>query len=191
MVIRNNLTGKQFGRWTVIRLGPAQTKPEHRIRYWCECQCGTRRLVHAGNLISGMSTSCGCKQLESLEKVHEVNRHDLTGQRSGMLTIVRRVQTNPVKWLCMCDCGKERIVRSASLGSETPHHRPIRSCGCTRRPRKLTKVDVLAIREMYKLPQFSLVRLGTLFNVDPSHISRIVRGLRGGKLKPDTPSIQL
>ena len=49
--------------------------------------------------------------------------NDLTGKRSGRLTAIKYVGGS--KWLCKCDCGNEKIVRTNSLNNgET------KSCGC-------------------------------------------------------------
>ena len=49
--------------------------------------------------------------------------NDLTGKRFGRLTVAKYVGSS--KWLCQCDCGNEKIVRTHSLNSgET------KSCGC-------------------------------------------------------------
>ena len=53
-----DLTGKRFGRWTVI-------KEDGRARYggtmWlCKCDCGTIRRVNGRSLRAGLSMSCGC-----------------------------------------------------------------------------------------------------------------------------------
>lgn len=52
---------------------------------------------------------------------------DLTGQRFGYLTIVKRApnQGRYVCWECICDCGNITITRAASLTSGKT-----RSCGC-------------------------------------------------------------
>lgn len=53
---------------------------------------------------------------------------DLTGQRFGRLTIIKRVYNSKdgrVQWLCRCDCGNKTIVKSISLQSGNT-----RSCGC-------------------------------------------------------------
>ena len=48
-----DITGQQFGRWTVIRyLGSG--------RWECRCQCGEVRSVRSTLLMSGKSKSCGC-----------------------------------------------------------------------------------------------------------------------------------
>lgn len=56
---------------------------------------------------------------------------DLTGRRFGRLTVLRKAMpkdgcTNAV-WLCLCDCGKEVVVRSTSLRKGES-----KSCGCFR-----------------------------------------------------------
>ena len=57
---------------------------------------------------------------------------DLTGQRFGRLTVIERaVDYVPAKgygvaqWRCVCDCGKESIIRGAHLKSGKT-----KSCGC-------------------------------------------------------------
>lgn len=71
---------------------------------------------------------------------------DLTGQRFGRLTVLRRGEDyiDPVnyakpwerprrrlQWVCRCDCGKEVLTQGASLkaGRTT-------SCGCARKGRR-------------------------------------------------------
>lgn len=52
---------------------------------------------------------------------------DLTGQRFGRLTVLGRDKecTKATKWLCLCDCGKEKSIRSyVLLIGKT------QSCGC-------------------------------------------------------------
>jgi hypothetical protein len=56
--------------------------------------------------------------------------NDLTGQRFGKLLVVSlqpRCPSGKTKWLCRCDCGKDKIVCSAHLldGNQ-------QSCGCNR-----------------------------------------------------------
>lgn len=53
---------------------------------------------------------------------------DLTGQRFGRLTVVKRVENNKhghAKWLCQCECGKHIIVCGYSLKNNNT-----KSCGC-------------------------------------------------------------
>ena len=54
----NDLSGKQFGRLTVLsRDWNSKTK---RIRYMCECECGSIVSVQENHLTSGKIQSCGC-----------------------------------------------------------------------------------------------------------------------------------
>ena len=60
-----DLTGKRFGRWTVID----KSERKHDRVYWnCVCDCGTRKSVSSKNLVNGRSQSCGCKNHEDTAK---------------------------------------------------------------------------------------------------------------------------
>ena len=56
---------------------------------------------------------------------------DLTGQKFGRLTILKRMDKNKrgdYRWLCKCICGKEKIVIGSDLKSGNT-----KSCGCLRK----------------------------------------------------------
>ena len=55
---------------------------------------------------------------------------DLTGQRFGRLTVLKRAETinKRTRWLCRCDCGEEVIVEAYNL--KKGH---TQSCGCLQR----------------------------------------------------------
>jgi hypothetical protein len=53
-----DLTGKTFGRLTVLRFGPYHENG--RIRWVCQCTCGNQTLVTAKDLVNGHTKSCGC-----------------------------------------------------------------------------------------------------------------------------------
>lgn len=56
---RKDLTGKVFGKLTVIEYAFSK----YRKAYWnCRCECGNKRVISAGNLNSGHSSSCGCSR---------------------------------------------------------------------------------------------------------------------------------
>lgn len=53
---------------------------------------------------------------------------DLTGSRFDRLLVIKRTDDDKNKnrrWLCLCDCGKEKIIHGISLS-----HGRTRSCGC-------------------------------------------------------------
>lgn len=128
-----DLTGRQFGRWTVIE----RVDEPGAAKWKCRCSCGTERVVAARNLISGASTSCGCY---TKERVRERHFMDLTSQRFGKLLVLERAEAGAngaSRWKCRCDCGKECVVLTASLrsGKRT-------SCGCDSKKGKHTVKDI-------------------------------------------------
>lgn len=63
---RQDLTGKTFGRLTVIRFFLTKEFPcgqKHSV-WWCKCVCGKEKPVIDGELTSGGTRSCGCLQRE-------------------------------------------------------------------------------------------------------------------------------
>ena len=76
---RNDLTGQRFGRLTVIKrdedyvhetLDPyMEPKISRSPKYICRCDCGNTVSVMHCNLISGASTSCGCKRRERMREL--------------------------------------------------------------------------------------------------------------------------
>lgn len=53
-----DLSGEQFGLWTVIRR--SGTFPHGDAGWLCRCACGTEKPVNSATLKSGSSKSCGC-----------------------------------------------------------------------------------------------------------------------------------
>lgn len=122
---REDLTGRKFGKLTVLGYDHTDSKGE---TWWlCKCDCGNPRLpiIRRQSLRQGTTSSCGCL-------IHEV-RDDLTGQRFGRLTVIEfagRDMQRKSRWRCVCDCGTETIVDAYNL--KVGH---IKSCGCRNRER--------------------------------------------------------
>lgn len=57
-----DLTGRTFGRWTVVSRSIA--KPRGRTTWTSRCECGVVRDVEGYTLRNGLSTSCGCYRSE-------------------------------------------------------------------------------------------------------------------------------
>lgn len=130
-----DLTGKNFGRWTVLGRGEDRinTAGYHKRTWICRCSCDkhTVKEVREDILKKGESKSCGCLQRE---KAKENGFIDLTGQKFGRLTVKKLAEPyiNPTtgkkinQWLCDCDCGtKDVVVRGTFLRNKTTQ-----SCGC-------------------------------------------------------------
>ena len=65
---------------------------------------------------------------------------DLTGQKFGRLTVVKRTENKGEKpcWLCKCECGNEKVVRGSDLKSGNTV-----SCGCLRSEKNSEKMKQL------------------------------------------------
>ncbi len=118
-----DLSGHRYSRLLVLnRVVNGSLK---RGTYWnCICDCGNYTAVERGNLVHGITTSCGCY---AKQRVSEIKLIDLTGQTYGLLTVVSRID-NGYKdsyWLCQCACGKQTVVRGSHLRSSD-----VVSCGC-------------------------------------------------------------
>jgi hypothetical protein len=111
-----DLTGQKFGYLLV--LNRAENKIRGRPRWLCRCDCGNAKCIDAGNLRSGASRSCGCR--ESLG----VPPKDLINRRFGRLLVIEIVKNQPPIWRCRCDCGKIVVKKSSYLLNKT------KSCGC-------------------------------------------------------------
>lgn len=115
----NDLTGKRFGRLTVLyKVG---SDSNGHLIWKCRCDCGNNKDISATNLIQGYTQSCGCMHSEICSEQGE----DLIGQKFGKLTVISLYSTNPRKFLCRCDCGGQTIVQPGNL--KNGH---TQSCGC-------------------------------------------------------------
>jgi hypothetical protein len=56
--LKEDLSGKVFGNWTVLELDPNPTCIR-TYKWVCKCACGKIKSVLRSSLIDGMSTSCG------------------------------------------------------------------------------------------------------------------------------------
>lgn len=119
-----DLTGKKFGKWTVIKR--AGVNVFNQPTWLCKCECGTERIVDGRNLLRGLSKTCGCSR-KKRTPIYE----DLTGQKFGKLTVIKLHHIKKTKyknsyyWLCKCECGNTKVVSRSNLKSSM-----VKSCGC-------------------------------------------------------------
>jgi hypothetical protein len=73
MAIPHDLTGKRFGMLTAIKRNPKQTK--YNTAWFVRCDCGTVFSALAGNLKSGRTKTCGCKQSATTHGMSKTKEH--------------------------------------------------------------------------------------------------------------------
>ncbi len=133
-----NLIGQRFGRLIVV-----EGAPNHKggqARWVCRCDCGNETVNLSANLRGKGAQSCGCLSRERAretmallrEKKNRQLESDLLGHKFNRLTVIRFYDFDPSqravkRWLTVCDCGKEVIVRTNALVMGRT-----KSCGCWR-----------------------------------------------------------
>ena len=65
MGFKNDLTGKVFGRLTVIEF--SHNGSNWSVHWKCRCSCGAYIVVRNNNLLSGNTKSCGCQKIRFIE----------------------------------------------------------------------------------------------------------------------------
>lgn len=123
MAVKDDLTGKKFGRLTVMQRADdiVLQSGRKKIAYICRCDCGAQKVAMAEQLRAGHVKSCGCIAKEmarnSVKSAGQIGiqkkknrREALCGKRFGRITIIRAVGADKnglFQAVCKCDCGKE------------------------------------------------------------------------------------
>lgn len=68
----DDLTGKKFGKLTVINRDFERTDASKQAFWWCVCDCGEKISVGRGSLKSGATRSCGCLKSKGEEKISQI-----------------------------------------------------------------------------------------------------------------------
>ncbi len=82
----SDMTGKRFGRWTVIAPGNKRTS-SGCLKWVCRCDCGTIREVDGTALRSGKSLSCGCYHSDRVKEVHTTHGATKVGARERLYPV--------------------------------------------------------------------------------------------------------
>lgn len=85
------MVGKRFGR--LIVLAPAGVSTSRLIRWLCQCNCGTEKIIDGGTLRRGHALSCGCYRNEcSRERAKNQGSHKQSHTRAykSWATMIQR-----------------------------------------------------------------------------------------------------
>lgn len=131
-----DLTGRVFGRLTVLRESDSAVQRSQDTLWLCQCSCAAETLVNASSyaLRHGRKVSCGCYRREVVRAAVALRRRprvrDLTGRVFGRLTVLGLAGFNArqcSEWVCACAC-EEGVFCTAS--GEALVRGQKRSCGC-------------------------------------------------------------
>ena len=109
-----DLTGMKFGKLTVVKR--VENDSNNKVNWLCKCSCGGEKIASSHNLLSGVTTHCGCEK-------RTWTKYDLKGKKFNSLTVLEYVGSS--NWKCKCDCGNECYASGYSLTSGRSQ-----SCGC-------------------------------------------------------------
>ena len=125
----NDLTGKRYGKLTVLRFD--KQLENGKTSWLCQCDCGNQCVVTADSLHHLKRKSCGCLHRE----VPDGQAADLTDQVFGRLTVLEPADAENNHgarlWRCKCECGNEINVSQERLLQGYS-----KSCGCLRQERQ-------------------------------------------------------
>ena len=123
--------GNRFGRGVVIEPEiriPDSSSTGSRRGARLRCDCGNEYEATISSLLNGNTQSCNCLAIESARRTGPGKGRpvtDRTGQKHGMLTVIRLagIEDGHAQWLCRCDCGNEPTLPARRLTS-------VGNCGC-------------------------------------------------------------
>lgn len=118
-----DLTGQRFGK--LVALTMLDERKNNSVVWECQCDCGNITKVTSRNLVTGKTSSCGCRHVGP---PRQTNIKDITGQRFGRLTALKPTEkryNGSIVWECQCDCGNTVYVSSSKLVTGVKS-----SCGC-------------------------------------------------------------
>lgn len=143
----NDLSGKRFGRWTVVcRDASAPKQAGKHARWMCNCDCGETRGVIGTMLLRGGSRSCGCLQAEEVADRSVVHGRYGTPEHQAHLSAIRRARKSHATPL-WADREKIRVIYEMRPdGYEVDHIVPLAGklvCGlhCEFNLQYLTKAE--------------------------------------------------
>lgn len=132
---KRELTGQRFGHLLVLKR--LEEKQDKYYLWLCKCDCGNTTKVDTRRLVRGTITNCGCIPKKNARRGPVAE--DLTGQKFGKLTVIRRAENKNgrTRWECQCDCGSTYIASAHEL-----KRGKCKSCGCERHKKFKGIVDI-------------------------------------------------
>lgn len=124
---REDLTGKRFGRLTVIKFYGHNKYGQPR--WLCECDCGNTTVVTGSDIRSGATSSCGClwkERIMEAKVTHGMSYSNVYPEYRNVKSRCYDENAHNYKWyggrgIKMCDRWKDDIHEFYNDVSELPH----------------------------------------------------------------------
>lgn len=84
-----DLTGKVFGRLTVLER--AENNRDKNVKYRCRCKCGNERVVYRNALATGKTKSCGCLNREKMIERATTHGYTRGGKKTPEYTAINNI----------------------------------------------------------------------------------------------------
>ena len=122
-----DMTGQQFGDWTVLSYD--ENSKGGTAKWICRCVCGKEKSVSGPSLRRGTSLGCGCRKAKNARENNGTFVNEI-GNRYGKLVVIAKdeelsIAKHRAYWICKCDCGNFKTVSSKCLRDGKT-----KSCGC-------------------------------------------------------------
>ena len=125
MATKTDLTGKYFGKWLVLERVSSKSRDRY-IGWWCVCECGWIKTIDTTSLKSGQTKSCSkCCDRKQKSFDHLIGSIFTHLSVTGLSEQKNKRGSYNTVCVCLCDCGKETLVKPCNLISGRK-----KSCGC-------------------------------------------------------------
>jgi len=113
-----DLTGRTFGRWTV--LGCCLRLASKPSKWLCKCACGEEAVISYVSLVMGKSKSCGCLRRElAVERQSRTSlRHEWKGELRTTQEISRMEGVSYATMMLKCEAGDMEIAQGIAYCRE-------------------------------------------------------------------------
>ena len=163
-----DLTGKVFGRWTVLMENTIKSK-DGRPRWNVICECGTNSTVSGSDLRRGHTKSCGCYSKEVSSKIR---------------VIVYKIENNIQHKLCAkCKTWKELNFFTSNKYNKDKIDHYCMECRTNKRTKERYGIDLVTKQKMFAQQNQQCQICFKVFNdlaeafIDHCHVTKQIRGL--------------
>lgn len=166
--LKNDLSGKIFGKLTVVKKSATVKYLDREYMWECLCECGKEVLVFGGHLKQGDKKSCGCSHqsksldIESLlgQTIHNLKIISFSGYRE--YTDTRNRSSRQATFNCKCtNCGK--LI--SSLGIQNINRKNQDHCDCVKENLKELNNESICIHSIFLKYQRSATTRNYKFNL--------------------------